>query len=90
MLSEMEPAQFEEWFAYYRCRPWGDNWHAMSLQTARLQNTIREMAGDKFDQNDPAEDDGFVPKWYRPGESPKDLEKEAQLASVDFLDGFGV
>jgi len=88
----MTPEQFDGWFAYYRLRPWGDDWRRSSRTTAALINTIRETTPrDKaMKKEEYLDDDIFIPAWSRPGESPAEKEIVLQCVAADAIEGFGV
>jgi hypothetical protein len=90
MLAEMTPEQFSGWWQYFRLRPWGGDWHRSSMQTARILNTVRGVAGAEMKEGDWLEDDAFVPAWVRPGEQHETGEVAKQLAAADSIDGLGV
>lgn len=45
-LSEIEPAQFEEWQAAYDLEPWGDDWKQAALIAATIRNSAMGATGE--------------------------------------------
>ena len=66
MLDELAPAQFDEWLAYYRVEPFGDEW-LMAGTTASAAHNAGMIAaaaqGCKIEENQFKAPQDFVPKF---------------------------
>jgi len=38
-LSEIQPRLLDEWIAYHRLEPWGDDWEQAAMIAAKIHNT---------------------------------------------------
>jgi hypothetical protein len=77
MLASMTTQQFEEWFAYYRIEPFGDEWRQAGIIAAEIRNksTIQYKVT-KF--QDP---EGFMPSCFKPRNRMSGDEVSAGLKS---------
>ena len=66
MLATGSPTHLAEWQEFAALEPWGDDWERSSLITARLINSLMQIAagfgGKELSEMDAIDDDAFVPK----------------------------
>lgn len=64
MLNELSVEQFEGWWAYYQCQPWGDDWERSSMLASQFTNVVAALASSFSGgqgKSEPLEQDVFVP-----------------------------
>jgi hypothetical protein len=82
MLDELTPEDFEGWWQYYQCQPWGDDWERSSLIAAQFTNCMTALAS-SFSGNgakhEPLDQDAFVP-WRHNEKQEEDKQKAIDAA----------
>ena len=61
MMASMTTQQFEEWYAYYRIEPFGDEWRQSAIIAAEIRN--KSTVAYKVTREQPVE--GFMPVSFK-------------------------
>ncbi len=59
MLGEMTPEEFDERYAHYHAKPWGDDWEQASYICAAIHNAIVTVHG-----GEPRRPDYFIKDFF--------------------------
>ena len=87
MLDELNVAEFEEWWSYYQCQPWGDDWERSSLIASQFTNCMTALASSFSGgqgKHEPLEQDVFVPWRYN---EQQEEDKQQAIDAAMSLEG---
>ena len=88
MLESMTPQQMDEWIAYYRIEPFGDEWLQAGTIAAVMYNVVASvgaaMGGKSLKDKDMRDPDDFIPsdKPKRRRRATTPAEQMAVIAST--------